>query len=74
MLNNQLVTMSATGYDVGLAWGLTQVSAGVKIDDHKAKAHITGCLLFGASGHKKVQSRATKTVPDSPFTVLPRGE
>jgi len=56
-LNNQLVTMSATIDGGDLAWGLTQVSAGVKIVDHKAKDPITGRLLFGASGHKKVQSR-----------------
>jgi hypothetical protein len=58
MLNNLLVTMSATVDGGDLAWGLTQVSsAGVKIVDHKAKDPITGRLLFGASGHKKVQSR-----------------
>ncbi len=49
--------MSATVDGGDLAWGLTQVSAGVKIVDHKAKDPITGGLPFGASGHEKVQFR-----------------
>jgi hypothetical protein len=57
MLNNQLVTVSATVDGGDLVWGLTQVSAGVKIVDHKAKDPVTGRLLFSAGGHEKVQSR-----------------
>jgi hypothetical protein len=49
--------LSATVDGGDLAWGLTQVSAGIKIVDPNAKNPETGELLFGDSGYDRVQSR-----------------
>jgi hypothetical protein len=49
--------VAATVNGGDLAWGLTQVSAGVKVIDLKARDPITGQLLFGESGCNKVQSK-----------------
>jgi len=40
-----------------LAWGLTQVSAGIKVVDQNARNPLTGELLFGESGYDQIQSR-----------------
>ena len=56
-MNKEIITMAATVDGGDLAWGLTQVSAGVKLVDHKTRDPISGCLLFGESGHKKVQAK-----------------
>lgn len=51
------VSTAATVDGGELAWQLTQVSAGIKICDARAKDPRTGQDLFGESGHKHVQSR-----------------
>jgi len=52
------VTLSATVDGGDLAWGLTQVSAGVKIVDPRAINPCTGQPLFGETGFDKIQSRS----------------
>ncbi len=52
------VTLSATVDGGDLAWGLTQVSAGVKIVDPRAINPCTGQPLFGGTGFDKIQSRS----------------
>jgi hypothetical protein len=51
------VTQSATVDGGDLAWGLTQVSAGIKIIDRRAINPCTGQYLFGETGFEKIQSR-----------------
>jgi hypothetical protein len=53
---SKMVMISATVDGGDLAWGLTQVSAGVKIVDYKAIDSLTGAKLFGDSGYEKIQS------------------
>jgi hypothetical protein len=85
-INKEIVTMAATVDGGDLTWGLAQVSAGVKLADHKSRDPISGWLLFGESGHEKVQakhncfshyifsSKDNKELyqTDSPVTVLLR--
>ena len=51
------VVMAATVDGGELSWNVTQVSAGVKIVDPRAKDPVSGGLLFGESGHDRVQSQ-----------------
>jgi hypothetical protein len=51
MLNQERVLLAATVDGGDLAWNITQVSAGVKIVDHRAINPVTGKLLFGHTGH-----------------------
>ncbi len=53
----KFVTVAATVDGGDLAWGLTQVSAGIKIVDPLALNPLTGECLFGESGHEKVKSQ-----------------
>jgi hypothetical protein len=57
VLDGQQVQMAATVDGGELAWKLTQVSAGIKLIDPHTINPLTGELLFGDSGHFKVQSR-----------------
>ncbi len=57
VINQERVLLAATVDGGDLAWGITQVSAGVKMIDHRAINPLTGTRLFGDTGHNKVQSR-----------------
>ncbi len=57
-VRSKMVMLTATVDGSDLAWGLTQVSAGVKIVDSKTIDPLTGDKLFGESGHEKIQSRS----------------
>ncbi len=55
VLQNSRVLMAATVDGGELPWSLTQVSAGIKIVDSRAKGPVTGRLLFGNTGYDRVQ-------------------
>jgi hypothetical protein len=57
MRGNERVIMAATADGGELSWNLTQMSAGVKIVDCRAKDPVSGELLFGETGYEKVQSK-----------------
>jgi len=54
---NRVAILSATVDGADLAWGLTQVSAGIKVVDRNARNPLTGEPLFGESGYDRIQSR-----------------
>ncbi len=56
MLNREPVLFAATLDRGDLAWKVTQVSAGIKMVDHRAINPVSGTLLLGDSGYNKVQS------------------
>jgi len=57
VLMEDRVVLAATVDGGELSWNLSHVSAGIKIVDPKAKEPLSGDLLFGESGHDRVQSR-----------------
>ena len=57
VLNDEHVLLAATVDGGDLAWNITQVSAGIKMIDRRAINPVSGSLLFGNSGHNKIQSR-----------------
>jgi hypothetical protein len=57
VLNQENVLLAATVDGGDLAWNVTQVSAGIKMIDRRAVNPVSGTLLFGSSGHEKIQSR-----------------
>jgi hypothetical protein len=57
VLADQHVLLAATVDGGDLAWNVTQVSAGIKMIDSRAINPVSGTLLFGNTGHDKIQSR-----------------
>jgi hypothetical protein len=57
VINKDAVKLASTVDGGDLSWNVTQVSAGLKVIDSRAIEPISGRLLFGDSGHDKVQSK-----------------
>jgi uncharacterized protein CbrC (UPF0167 family) len=57
VLSEERVLLAATVDGGELSWNLSHVSAGVKIVDPNAKDPVSNELLFGESGHDRVQSK-----------------